>query len=90
MIYTRRFEENKVVLDYAGTSRDLRVDILLILKNMIERKDIEENDLATMILVIFKNLSEDSKIALSSLLIDDIKGGSLWQELEDLSKSEKK
>lgn len=43
-----------------------------------------------MILVIFKNLSEDSKIALSSLLIDDIKGGSLWQELGDLSKSEKK
>lgn len=90
MIYTRRFEENKAVLDYAGTSRDLRLDILLILMNMIERKDIEENDLATMILVIFKNLSEDSKIALSSLLIDDIKGGSLWQELEDLSKSEKK
>lgn len=90
MIYTRRFGENKAVLDYAGTSRELRVDILLIIKNMIECKDIEENDLATMILVIFKNLSEDSQIALSSLLIDDIKGGSLWQELGDLSKSEKK
>lgn len=56
---------------------------------MIERKDIEESDLATITLVIFKNLSDDSKIALSSLMVDDIKGGSLWQELE-LSKSEKK
>ncbi len=90
MIYTRRINDKSGVLDYAGTSRDLRIDILLSLKTMIERKDIEENDLATMILVIFKNLSEDSKIALSSLLVDDIKGGNLWQELEDLSKSEKK
>ncbi len=90
MIYIRRFEENKAALDYAGTSRDLRLDILLSIKNMIERKDIEENDLATMILVILKNLSEDSKIALASLLVDDIKGGNLWQELEGLSKSEKK
>lgn len=40
MIYTRRFGENKAVLDYAGTSRELRVDILLIIKNMIECKDI--------------------------------------------------
>lgn len=90
MIYTRRFEENKAAIDYAGTSRDLRLDILLSIETMIERKDIEESDLAVMILAISKNLSEEAKIALASLIIDDVKGGNLWQKLEDLNKSEKK
>lgn len=90
MIYTRKIDDKKVVIDYSGTSRDLRLDILLSIKTMIDRKNIEENDLAVIILAIFKQLSDEGKIALTDLLVEEIKGGNLWQELEDLSKSEKK
>lgn len=90
MIYTRKISDKTAVVDYSGTSRDLRLDILLSIKTMIDRKNIEENDLAVIILAIFKQLSDEGKIALTDLLVEEIKGGSLWQELEGLSKSEKK
>lgn len=90
MIYIRKISDKTAVVDYSGISRDLRLDILLSIKTMIDRKNIEENDLAVIILAIFKQLSDEGKIALTDLLVEEIKGGSLWQELEDLSKSEKK
>ena len=90
MIYTRRINDKSAVLDYSGKNRDLRLDILLIIKTIIDNKDIESYDLAVIITLIFKNLEETDKIALVNMLIEEIKGGNLWQELEDLSKSEKK
>lgn len=90
MIYTRKISDKTAVVDYSGTSRDLRLDILLSIKTMIDCKNIEESDLAVIILAIFKKLSDEGKIVIINLLVEEIKGGSLWQELEDLSKSEKK
>jgi len=90
MIYIRKNSDKTAVIDYSGTSRDLKLDILLSIKTMIDRKNIEENDLAVIILAIFKQLSDEAKIALTDLLVEEIKGGNLWQELEGLSKSEKK
>lgn len=78
MIYTRKISDKTAVIDYSGTSRDLRLDILLSIKTMIDRKNIEENDLAVIILAIFKQLSDEAKIALIDLLVEEIKGGSLW------------
>lgn len=90
MIYTRRINDKSAVLDYVGKGRDLRLDILLVIKTIIDNKDIESYDLAVIILLIFKGLEVVDKVALVDMLIEETKGGNLWQELEALSKSEKK
>lgn len=90
MIYIRKINDKSVVLDYVGTSRDLKLDILLAIKTMIDNKNIDSYDLATIILIIFKKLEDVDKVALVEMLIEETKGGNLWQELEGLSKSEKK
>lgn len=90
MIYTRKINDKKALLDYVGKSRDLRLDIALALKTMIDNKDIESYDLAVIILIIFKNLEDIDKISLVDMLIEETKGGNLWQELEGLNKQEKK
>lgn len=86
MIYTRRFNDKAATLDYTGTNRELKLDIMLLIKNMYDNKDIEEDDLIEIIFLLFRQLEEEYKILLVDLLIDDIKGGNLWQKLEDLSK----
>lgn len=86
MIYTRRFNDKAATLDYTGTNRELKLDIMLSIKNMYDNKDIEKDDLIEIIYLLFRQLEEEYKILLIDLLIDDIKGGNLWQELEDLSK----
>lgn len=90
MIYTRKINDKSAVLDYVGESKDLRLDILLAIKTIIDNKDLESYDLAVVVLCIFKSLEDIDKIALADMLIEETKGGNLWQELEDLSKSEKK
>lgn len=90
MIYTRKINDKSAVLDYMGKSKDLRLDILLAIKTMIDNKDIESYDLAVIILCIFKKLEDVDKISLVDMLIEDMKGGNLWQELEGLSRFEKK
>lgn len=90
MIYTRLIEDNRAVLDYYGTNGDLNLEMLLTIKTMFERKDLDSHDLCVMALGIFKNLKEIDKLTLVDMLIKDVTGGSLWQELEDLSRSEKK
>lgn len=89
MIYTRLIEDNKAVLDYNGTNEDLNLEMLLTIKTMFERKDLDSHDLCVMVLSIFKHLKEVDRLTLVDMLIKDTIGGSLWQELEDLSKSEK-
>lgn len=86
MIYTRRFNDKAATLDYTGTNRELKLDIMLLIKNMYDNKDIEEDDLIEIIFLLFRQLEEVYKILSVDLLIDDIKGGNLWQELEGLSK----
>lgn len=86
MIYTRLIEDNKAVLDYNGTNEDLNLEMLLTIKTMFERKDLDSHDLCVMVLSIFKHLKEVDRLTLVDMLIKDTIGGSLWQELEDLSK----
>lgn len=90
MIYTRMINDTQTVLDYDNTNKDLTLEMFLAIKTIFERKDLDENDLCVMILGIFKNLSEVKRLNLVDILINNVKGGNLWQELEDLSKSEKK
>ena len=91
MIYTRTTNKNSVMLDYDGTNEDLRNEILLIIETAFENKDLEEVDLAVMIATAFKQIEDETKkIALIRVLIDEIKEGKLWQELEGLNKQEKK
>jgi hypothetical protein len=91
MIYTRTTNKNSVMLDYDGTNEDLRNEILLIIETAFENKDLEEVDLAVMIATAFKQIDDETKkIALIRVLIDEIKEGKLWQELEGLNKQEKK
>lgn len=90
MIYTRMINDTRAVLDYDNTNKDLNLEMYLAIKTMFERKDLDEEDLCVMILGIFKNLSEANRLNLIDILINNAKGGNLWQELEDLSKSEKK
>lgn len=90
MIYTRLIEDNKAVLDYNGTNEDLNLEMLLTIKTMFERKDLDSHDLCVMVLNIFKHLKEVDRLTLVDMLIKDTIGGSLWQKLEGLSKSEKK
>lgn len=90
MIYTRLIKDNSAVLDYKGTNEDLSLEMFLMIKTMFERKDLDNYDLCVLALGIFKKLNEPDKLTLIDMLIKDVKGGSLWQELEDLSKSEKK
>ena len=90
MIYTRMINDTKAVLDYDNTNKDLSLEIFLAIKTMFEHKDLDEEDLCIMILGIFKYLSEAKRLNLIDILINNVKGGNLWQELEDLSKSEKK
>ena len=79
------------MLDYDGTNEDLRNEILLIIETAFENKDLEEVDLAVMIATAFKQIEDETKkIALIRVLIDEIKEGKLWQELEGLNKQEKK
>jgi hypothetical protein len=91
MIYTRTTNKNSVMLDYDGTNEDLRKEILLIIETAFENKDLEEVDLAVMIATAFKQIEDETKkLALIRVLIDEIKEGKLWQELEGLNKQEKK
>ena len=90
MIYTRMINDTKAVIDYDSTNKDLNLEFFLAIKTMFERKDLSEEDLCVMILGIFKNLSETKRLKMVDILINNVKGGNLWQELEDLSKSEKK
>jgi hypothetical protein len=91
MIYTRTTNKNSVMLDYDGTNEDLRNEILLIIETAFENKDLEEVDLAVMIATAFEQIEDETKkIALIRVLIDKIKEGKLWQELEGLNKQEKK
>jgi len=90
MIYTRKFQENRAVLDYNGTNKDLRLEMLLTINTMLKNKDLEEDDLCILVLGMFKDLNDVNKLTLVDLLINNLKGGNLWQELEDLNKSEKK
>jgi hypothetical protein len=91
MIYTRTTNKNSVMLDYDGTNEDLRSEILLIIETAFENKDLEEVDLAVMIATAFEQIEDETKkLALIRVLIDEIKEGKLWQELEGLNKQEKK
>lgn len=90
MIYTRLIKDNRAALDYYGTNEDLNLEMCLTINTMFERKDLDTHDLCVMVLNIFKKLEEVDKLTLVDMLIKDVTGGSLWQELEDLSKSEKK
>jgi hypothetical protein len=91
MIYTRTTNKNSVMLDYDGTNEDLRNEILLIIETAFENKDLEEVDLAVMIATAFEQIEDETKkLALIRVLIDEIKEGKLWQELEGLNKQEKK
>ena len=91
MIYTRTTNKKSVMLDYDGTNEDLRSEILLIIETAFENKDLEEVDLAVMIMTAFEQIEDETKkIALIRVLIDEIKEGKLWQELEGLNKQEKK
>lgn len=90
MIYIRQFEDNKAVLDYDGTNKDLRLEMLLTIDSMFKSKDLEQSDLGLMILDIFKKLDDINKLTLISMMVEDAKGGKLWQELEGLNKKEKK
>lgn len=90
MIYTRMINDTKAVIDYDSTNKDLNLELFLAIKAMIERKDLDEEDLCIMVLGIFKDLSEYKQLSLINMLISKVKGGNLWQELEDLNKSEKK
>jgi len=91
MIYTRTTNKNSVMLDYDGTNEDLRNEILLIIETAFENKDLEEVDLAVMIATAFEQIEDKTKkLALIRVLIDEIKEGKLWQELEGLNKQEKK
>lgn len=90
MIYTRMISDSKAVIDYDNTHKDLNLELFLAVKIMFEHKDLDEEDLSIMVLGIFKTLSEDKQLILIDMLISKVKGGNLWQELEDLSKSEKK
>ena len=90
MIYTRMINDNQAVIDYDSTNKDLNLEMFLAIKTMIERKDLDAEDLCVMALGIFKYLSEDKQLILIDMLISEVKGGNIWQELEGLSKSEKK
>lgn len=91
MIYTRTTNKKSVMLDYDGTNEDLRSEILLIIETVFENKDLEEVDLAIMIMTAFELIDDETKkLALIRVLIDEIKEGKLWQELEGSSKPEKK
>lgn len=90
MIYTRKVNDNTGILDYSGNHEELRLEIVMAIKSMIECEDLESSDLCVLVSIIFKNLKEIDKLTLMDMLIKDIKGGNLWQELEGLSKEEKK
>jgi hypothetical protein len=91
MIYTRKTNKKSVMLDYYGTNEDVRDEILLIIETAFENKDLDEGDLAVMIITAFEQIEDETKkLALIRLLIDEIKEGKLWQELEGLNKQEKK
>lgn len=91
MIYTRTTNKKNVILDYDGTNEDLKNEILLVIETLFENKDLEEVDLAVMIITAFEQIEDETKkLALIRVLIDKIKEGKLWQELEGLSKQEKK
>ena len=90
MIYTRKINDKTGILDYSGAHEELRLEMFMTIKSMIESEDLESRDLSVMILCIFKELNDVDKLTVVDMLTKDIKGGSLWQELEDLSKSEKK
>lgn len=90
MIYTRMIDDAKAVIDYDSTNEDLNLEMILAIKTMSERNDLDEEDLCIMVLSIFKDISEAKQLSLINMLISEVKGGNLWQELEDLSKSEKK
>jgi len=91
MIYTRITNKKSVMLDYYGTNEDIRDEILLIIETAFENKDLDEGDLAVMIITAFEQIEDETKkLALIRLLIDEIKGGKLWQELKGLSNQEKK
>lgn len=90
MIYTRKINDKTGISDYSGTSEELCLEILMTIKNMIECEDLESRDLTVLVLYFFKNLKELDKMLLIDELYNDVKGGKLWQELEGLSKSEKK
>jgi hypothetical protein len=91
MIYTRMTNKKSVLIDYDGTNEDLRSEILLTIETLFENKDLEEVDLVVMIATAFEQIEDETKkIALIRILIDEIKEGKLWQELEGLNKQEKK
>jgi hypothetical protein len=83
--------KKSVLIDYDGTNEDLRNEILLIIETAFENKDLEEVDLAVMIVTAFEQIGDETKkLALIRVLIDEIKEDKLWQELEGLNKHEKK
>jgi hypothetical protein len=91
MIYTRTTNKKSVMLDYDGTNEDLKHEILVIIETLFENKDLEAVDLALMIITAFEQIDDETKkLALIRVLIDEIKEGKLWQELEGLNKHEKK
>lgn len=91
MIYTRITNKKSVMLDYDGTNEDLKNEILLTIETLFENKDLEEVDLAVMIITAFEQIEDEAKrLALIRVLIDKIKEDKLWQELEGLNKQEKK
>lgn len=90
MIYTK-ITNKSVMLDYYGTNEDIRNEILITIETAFENKDLDEGDLAVMIITAFEQIEDDiKKLTLIRLLIDEIKEGKLWQELEGLNKQEKK
>jgi hypothetical protein len=91
MIYARTTNKKSVMLDYDGTNEDLKNEILLIIETLFENKDLEAVDLAVMIITAFEQIDDETKkLALIRVLIDEIKEGKLWQDLEGLNKQEKK
>ena len=91
MIYTRKTDKKSVLIDYNGTNEDLRTEILLLIETIFENKDFEETDLGLIVIKAFEQIEDETKkLALIRVLLDEIKEGKLWQELEGLSKQEKK
>lgn len=90
MIYTRKINDKTGITDYSGTSEELIFEILMTIRSMIEHEDLESRNLEVLAVYVFKNLKEIDKLIFIDRVISEVKGGNLWQELEGLSKSEKK
>lgn len=90
MIYTRMIDENRLI-DCQGNHKELRNEIASIVTIFFNQKKFSEDDISILILSILDLIKDDEKkLAMISIIIDDIKGGKVWQELEALSKSVKK